>query len=82
MPVRISAWACAFRCGRIATKANRLVGHERTCFLNPARRACPTCRHEGGYNRERECRKDVDLGEKDVRFNCDQWEANPSPPPR
>jgi len=48
MPRLIKAWACEFRCGRrVTTKRKGVEDHERTCFMNPARRSCKTCKHEG-----------------------------------
>lgn len=45
MPIKIKAFACEFRCGRIATKPQTLYFHEKTCFKNPERKACKTCKH-------------------------------------
>ena len=44
MPVKRTAWACAYRCGRnVLTSHASMARHERTCFHNPAMRACQTC---------------------------------------
>ncbi len=46
MPRKVTAWACAFRCGhRVSTKEANIYRHEATCWLNPERRACKTCKH-------------------------------------
>lgn len=47
MPIRITAFACKFRCGRIATKKKPLTEHEARCWLNPEVRGCKTCLHLG-----------------------------------
>lgn len=47
MPRRVTARACIFKCGRrVLTSRQKMADHERTCFSNPERRACRTCRHE------------------------------------
>jgi len=47
MPKRVTAWACEFGCHRrVRTDRKAVERHERTCFFNPARRSCRTCRHE------------------------------------
>jgi hypothetical protein len=44
---RVIAWGCEFGCGRRVTVNRKTVDrHEKTCFWNPARRACVTCDHE------------------------------------
>jgi hypothetical protein len=63
MPRKVTAYLCEHRCGRQASTVLKSVeAHEATCFLNPARRSCKTCEHEGedggGYPGEpmwREC---------------------------
>lgn len=46
MSVRIVAFACQFRCGRIGTKEKAITIHEKSCASNPSRRACKTCKHD------------------------------------
>jgi hypothetical protein len=46
MPRQIKAWSCEFGCGRIRVSRESIEKHEPTCFLNPARRSCKTCKHE------------------------------------
>jgi hypothetical protein len=80
MPTRVSMWACYFRCGRVSTKKDSIEKHEPTCFLNPARRACKTCRHEkffdaDGMKSQRHCMADADLGVKGIQWDCGLWEA-------
>ncbi|MFA6509975.1 MAG: hypothetical protein WCV62_05920 [Candidatus Peribacteraceae bacterium] len=75
MPVRVSMFACEFRCGRVSAKHDPVAKHEPTCFLNPARRACKTCKHEQFFDDGRNCAAGVDLGEKDIRFDCEKWEG-------
>lgn len=48
MPKEVKAYACAFGCRRnVTTKKKTIEIHEKTCFHNPARRACITCKHQG-----------------------------------
>lgn len=46
MPEEIKAYRCSFHCGRIRRRPSGVAIHELTCFKNPARRACKTCKHE------------------------------------
>ena len=47
MPVKVTAFACEWKCGRkVTTKRRDMVDHEVRCRLNPAARCCPTCSHE------------------------------------
>jgi len=47
MARRVTAWACEFGCRRkVDTSRTRMISHEARCAWNPARRACPTCRHD------------------------------------
>lgn len=46
MPRKVTAYACKFFCGRKTdTNRKRMEAHEQRCRLNPARRACPTCKN-------------------------------------
>ncbi len=87
MPVEIKAYACEYRCGRIRVKPESLTKHEKTCFLNPARRACVTCKHEGHDfaegHKSRECSASGELPDKleerfdkyDIVWDCPLWES-------
>ncbi len=45
MPLKRTAWACKWGCGRnVLTSRKGMADHESRCFYNPARRACKTCR--------------------------------------
>jgi hypothetical protein len=47
MPLKVAAYRCEFGCGRrVTTDRADVLKHEQTCFRNPARRACKTCRFE------------------------------------
>ena len=82
MSVKIAAYACEFRCGRIATKAQSLFEHEKLCFRNPDRRACRTCKHNQRELYERDtgaggffyCAIDKLPEGKKTMFNCNHWE--------
>lgn len=94
MPRQVTAWACEFGCGRrVTTKRASVAKHEPTCFGNPARRACKTCRFEsvdwtesefgGTMCIGRECQRDDDLyqelvDEPKIRWDCPGWEERPS----
>ena len=46
MPIKRTAWACKWGCGRnVITSRQRTENHEKICFYNPARQACVTCKH-------------------------------------
>lgn len=38
-------WKCDW-CGKTASRKRSMANHEITCFANPARRACRTCKHD------------------------------------
>jgi hypothetical protein len=46
MPKKVTAYACEFGCGRLGKTKACIEKHEKTCFLNPARRSCKTCKYE------------------------------------
>ena len=47
MPRKLTAYGCKYRCGaKVQTSRKRMERHEKTCKLNPERRACPTCAFE------------------------------------
>jgi hypothetical protein len=82
MPVKIEAFACEFRCGRIARKQESLFLHEKTCFKNPDRRACKTCKHNAREPYESDtgaggcfvCEIDKLPPGKTTAINCEHWQ--------
>lgn len=66
MPREVKAWACIFNCGhKVVLKRKTIEKHERTCFSNPARRACKTCKHDhkGVIDEEdNDCYCELDFG--------------------
>ena len=49
MPRKVTAYACKYKCGqKVVMSKQVMMQHEKTCKLNPDRRACATCKHE--YN--------------------------------
>jgi len=81
MAKKIVAWACEFGCARrVVTKRKTIEAHEKTCKLNPRRRACPTCRHNRSGFVEHDtgacegftCEKDK-LGRKEMQYHCPFW---------
>ena len=81
MARELTAWGCAFRCGRrIILDRRAMERHERTCFCNPARRACKTCRYESKpVGERRDCDHPdgaMELDETlDIRWDCPHWAA-------
>ena len=86
MPRKVTAWACAFGCGRkVNTKRKEVEKHELTCFHNPARRACVTCSHDykdphdfdGCYcdHPTEEGLRPYANGLMNCRADCPGWEA-------
>lgn len=62
MPIKVTKYTCAFKCGKKALKAyNHMVGHEESCWKNPVNKTCKTCSNQvyeydhGGYH-ESYCR--------------------------
>jgi hypothetical protein len=45
-PITPPRWGCNFKCGRVSPDKKLVEKHELTCFKNPARRACKTCKHD------------------------------------
>ncbi len=83
MPVKRTAWSCQFKCGKLLLSEDRIVKHEELCLLNPARRACPTCKHDvkgdpGSYpddpGEPPHCEIDA-RGFKPCIINCSQWKG-------
>ncbi len=85
MPVEVKRWACAFGCRKPAIKdRKRMERHERTCFSNPARRSCKTCRFEVTGREGRECDAPGERGHLGaeaesnwdrfgIAFGCQAW---------
>ena len=76
MPRKVTAWGCEHGCRRrVLTDRKAMERHEATCWMNPARRTCKTCRHEefypgcgpdyytghGGDEAERECALGIEI---------------------
>lgn len=48
MPRKVTAYECEWNCGKNLRKTKAAVSrHEEACLLNPARRSCATCKHDG-----------------------------------
>lgn len=79
MPRELKAWGCSFRCGhRVSTKRASIERHEKTCKLNPARRACATCRHEQVEYEDYNHRYEFGVSVCDSRrVNCCDVDARP-----
>ena len=74
-------WGCDFKCGRVTRDKKWIEKHEQTCFKNPARRACKTCKHdikEKGEGGNCYCAVDADRpyadGKITCRCDCPEWE--------
>ena len=47
IPYETTLYGCRWKCGTRRTEKVKLIeAHERTCFANPERRACKTCKHD------------------------------------
>lgn len=47
MPIEAIKYRCEFKCGTKAKSTLKQINqHELTCWNNPARRCCTTCKHE------------------------------------
>jgi len=73
-------WKCDW-CGKTASRKKSIERHEATCFANPAKRACKTCKHD--YKTLEECycahpdKEDLRSyghGLITCRDNCPGWE--------
>lgn len=83
-------WGCDFKCGRVCSDKKWIEKHEQTCFKNPARRACKTCKHDvkGRIDEEsNDCYCALDFGKPEdetlrrydsnsitCRVDCPAWE--------
>jgi hypothetical protein len=71
-PIIVEAFDCAYGCGCFPSMDEaRMRQHESTCFGNPARRACKTCRHKGPKSRP--CAVDPSVQRATFEFN--KWEG-------
>jgi len=92
MPRPLKTWGCDFRCGYVNSKLPKIVKHERTCFENPERRACRTCKHDIKGVHPDDCYCAIDFNREDddaplrpsgegervtCRADCPSWEAKP-----
>ena len=71
-------WHCDY-CESACSDKKWIAAHEKTCDMNPAVRACPTCRHSG-FEWERggpifRCAKENPRKRMKVQRLCDKWEA-------
>lgn len=88
MPVSVSMWACAFGCKRrpLASRS-AMARHEKTCAMNPGRRACKICKHKrhawlpaevpgvaGAVQAEPACALQAMPYGSLMHFNCEKWE--------
>ena len=80
MPRELTTWGCDFRCGYVNTKRPKIEKHEKTCFHNPARRACKTCKHDEctiymDGDREPYCAVDARPNDVNALADCPAWES-------
>lgn len=87
MPIKVEAYSCAFGCRRRVATSKRVIDkHEETCALNPARRACKTCKHKRhvpfpvnvpgvgeAVRLEPSCALSVLPSGSLMHFNCEHW---------
>ena len=83
MPREVKAYACIYRCGaKVVLDPKTMAKHEQTCFANPARRACKTCRHDYKRPDPEDCYcalgdgelREVDGATITCRADCPGWE--------
>ena len=87
MPIayKVTLYGCCWKCGGRRSANRKLIeGHEETCFANPARRACKTCKHDYKDRHDSEgCYCDHEDGEDlrpyangaiTCRADCPGWE--------
>jgi hypothetical protein len=82
MPREVKAWGCIYSCGhRVSSSKASIARHERTCFANPERRACRTCRHDHfepadvDAPAEKWCEVEARPEGKEAISDCEKWEA-------
>lgn len=84
MPKEVKAFACSFGCGRkVLTSKKAMEAHEKTCAMNPERRACKTCNNRTTYHVatdnpgyveiEYGCAANALPYGSAMHFNCDRW---------
>ena len=72
MPIKRIAFACSWGCARnVITSKKRMATHEKTCFSNPDRRACKTCKKYSTEEDSNGMENEPDHLEKWVNINCD-----------
>ena len=84
IPYEVTLYGCRFKCGGRRTQKKKLIEkHEETCFANPERRACKTCKHDHKASDPEDCYCDHEDGENlrtiasntiTCRSNCPGWE--------
>ena len=85
IPYKVTLYGCRWKCGTRRTEKVKLIeAHEKTCFANPERRACKTCKfdHKGSDVEDCYCSHPTmddlrDYGNDEritCRDNCPGWE--------
>lgn len=68
----ITCYKCDF-CGSVSEHRAYMKGHEKKCFMNPALKACKTCRYwcknQPEMDISRVCSVDEDMTPRDFRTN-------------
>lgn len=50
MPIAVTKYRCAFKCGRRASESKKMIEeHEVICWNNPINRTCKSCKYERYY---------------------------------
>ena len=63
-------WKCDW-CGKTASRKKSIERHEATCFTNPAKRACKTCKHDHKEPDGDSCYCEIDSEQRPWAFNPD-----------
>jgi hypothetical protein len=90
IPYEVTLYGCRWKCGTRRTEKVKLIeAHERTCFANPERRACRTCKHDHKGRDLDDCYCDHPDGEElrpndsgdrlSCRADCPAWEPKEKP---
>ena len=87
MPREVKAYSCSFGCGRrVQTSKSVVEKHEKTCAMNPERRACKLCKHKSHrVIGKHDVIKSADVYEptcmiskmpygSKMHFDCEHWE--------
>lgn len=74
-------WGCDFRCGYVSPKKANIEKHEKTCFRDPAKRACKTCKHDRIRTftddaPEKWCEAGARPEGAEAVTGCEAWEPN------